>query len=1330
MAAGAPGACCGRRAVRGAGVVLAQEGLETSRAARRTDTAWDRLCALLGEEGEAANLPPARVERVRVRLEQRLWVVEISAPQWPAELRSRWCRRAQEVALPVQGYRLQLSFLPDTPVSAAGEEDPGRTGGEPDSSGSAFDAGSTKADGDRRSPDGGTRDPGRDESVDYFAAILSQAALPQAAAPGEEGGSAKGLSARGGAVRQGRADAVARGSGSGRRRRAGRPEDGIREPDVEKEEREGKHLLLGRRFQGEPVPLAKLESDGQRVVVAGEILTREVRNLRSGRKLLIFDLYDGTDSLTVKAFLPEEGDISWATELPPGQWVRVRGSTQMDPYSHELNLLAQDIVTWPAPPGRQDQAPEKRVELHLHTKMSAMDATTDAEAAIKLAARFGHPAVAVTDHGVVQAFPEAYAAAKKAGIKLIYGLEGYLIEKDEAPKPQALPAPAATAGPEAGWEAVGNAAPRDLDSLDRLEEDDDAPAGYDAAGADLPDSALRAPGTAAEGGEKQGEVWHIILLARNQTGLRNLYKLVSEAHLHHFYRHPRLPRAVIQEHREGLLVGTACEAGELFQAVLAGASEGELARIASFYDYLEIQPVANNEFLLRSGRVRSREELQALNRRIYQLGRRLGKPVVATGDVHFLHPEDAILREILLAGQGYSDAGHQPPVYFHTTQEMLEEFAYLGPEAAYEVVVKNPQAIAAQVEEFPPLPQELFAPEIPGAEEEVRRLTEERARQLYGDPLPDLVRKRLDRELQAIIGHGFAVLYLIAQKLVKKSLDDGYLVGARGSVGSSLVATMCGITDVNPLPPHYRCPHCHYVEFVPEGTAGCGPDLPSKDCPRCGKPLVKDGFNIPFETFLGFEGDKVPDIDLNFSGEYQAQVHRYTEELFGHDHVFRAGTISTLAERTAYGFVRKYLDSQGRQARTAEINRLARGLTGVKRTTGQHPGGMMVVPRSLDIHQFTPVQHPANDASTGIITTHFDYKAISSRLVKLDILGHDDPTVVRMLSDLTGIDARQVPLDDPATLSLFSSTEALGVTPEEIGTSVGVIGIPEFGTPFVRKMLEQTRPHTFSELLRISGFSHGTDVWLNNAQDLIASGVATLNEAIATRDDIMLYLLQRNLPPKAAFKIMEQVRKAKGLKPEDEALMKEHGVPDWYIQSCRKISYLFPKAHAVAYVTMAFRIAYFKVHYPLAFYASYFSVRAEEFDADLVCRGRDAIRQAMAACEAKGNDATQKEKNLATILEVALEAMARGIRFLPVSVYKSADRKFAIEGKALRPPLAALQGLGEAAARQIVAARQERPFSSVEDFRQRTHVNRTVLELLRQHGALGDLPETDQMALF
>lgn len=1023
----------------------------------------------------------------------------------------------------------------------------------------------------------------------------------------------------------------------------------------------GDSVLYGRAIKDEPRSFQTITDEELSVVVAGKVAKSEARELRSKRTLITFDVGDLLGGIACKLFLDDPAEIAKVMDGLKRGHVKVKGKVQVDSFSQELTLQVQHLQTV-SRELRQDSSEVKRVELHAHTQMSTLDGIVSAKELIQTAARWGHAALAITDHGVVQSFPDAYEVAAKNKIKLIYGMEAYLVGQDE-----------------------------------------------------------------------QERSSHLIILARNEVGLRNLYRLVSLSHLKYYHRTPRVPKQVLQEHREGLIIGSACEAGELIRAIIAGAKDEELLDIARFYDYLEIQPIHNNAFLVREGIIADDEGLRDINRKVCALGECLNKPVVATCDVHFLNPEDEIYRRILMAGKGFADADQQPPLYFRTTAEMLGEFAYLGAEKAQEVVIQNPCAIAAEIQSFKPIPDELYSPQIPGADDEVRTMAQSKARDLYGDVLPELVERRLQSELNSIINNGFAVLYLIAHKLVKKSLDDGYLVGSRGSVGSSFVATMIDITEVNPLPPHWRCEHCRHSEFVTDGSYGGGYDLPDKDCPACGKGMRKDGHDIPFAVFMGFDGDKVPDIDLNFSGDYQPVAHKYTEELFGKDNVFRAGTIATIADKTAYGFVKNYFEerkTEGSVVRQAHINSLVTGCTGVKRTTGQHPGGIMVVPRDMDVHHFTPVQRPADDKNSSTITTHFDYHSISSRLVKLDILGHDDPTVIKMLEDITGVDPRLFPFDDAATMSLFSSTEALGVSPKEINSKVGTFGIPEFGTKFVRQMLEDTKPTTFSELVRISGFSHGTDVWLNNAQDLIRAGTAKLSEAISARDDIMVYLMQKGVEPLTSFKIMEDVRKGKGVKEDYVSKMKEKGVPDWYIESCQKIKYMFPKAHAVAYVMMAFRIAYCKVHHPLAFYASYFTVRATEFDADLIVQGPQRLRNKLEEFE-RAQSLTAKDKGLQTIVEMALEMYMRKFSFQPVHLYQSAAQRFLIVGdREILPPLASLQGVGDAAAQNIVAAREERPFSSVEDLRDRARVSKTVIEILRTHGALGELPETDQMMLF
>ncbi len=1014
--------------------------------------------------------------------------------------------------------------------------------------------------------------------------------------------------------------------------------------------------IRGRWFTDPAQPVSSLVQGQKKAVARGEVFGYVERLTRTGLKIVSFSITDREDSIMCKCFCdPEEPSFG----LTEGQWARVRGEVQYDQYAREIVLAVSDIMPDSAPT-RHDTSPDKRVELHLHTKMSAMDSVCEVEAAVRQAAAWNHPAVAITDHGVVQSFPEAFAAGEKHGVQIIFGMEGYLVDEITA---------------------------------------NDCP------------------------------THHITILVRNEAGLRDLYTLVSESHLKYFHRHPRIPRARLAQVRSNLLIGSACSAGELFRAALDGASDADLDRIALFYDYLEIMPAANDEFLIRSGRLRGIDDVQAITARIYGIGKRLGIPVAATGDVHFLEPADEAYRRVLMAGQGYDDADHQAPLYYHTTDEMLRDFAYLGEEARREVVIDNPRLIAGRAERIRPVPNQLATPEIEGADEDVRSRTYQRARELYGDPLPQIVQARLAREVSSIIGNGFAVNYDIAAKLVQKSVEDGYPVGSRGSVGSSLVATMCGITEVNPLPPHYLCANCQYSDFEHGAAVESGYDLPDSQCPRCGAKLGKDGQGIPFETFMGFEGDKVPDIDLNFSGEYQSVIHKYAEELFGADHVFRAGTIATIADKTAYGFVKAYCESRNLTLRNAEVARLARGCSGVKRTTGQHPGGVMIVPRGRDVHEFTPVQRPANDRNSDIVTTHFEYKTIHDCLLKLDLLGHDDPTMIKMLEDLTGMRADDVPMDDPATMSIFSGVEALGLDPRESGMAVGTVAVPEFGTKFVRGMLEATRPKSFGELVRISGLSHGTNVWLSNAQDLIESGVARLTDVIACRDDIMNRLISDGLPPKDAFRIMERVRKGKGLADGDDRLMAEHGVPEWYIDSCNKIRYMFPKAHAAAYVTMSFRIAYFKVHRPVEFYAAYFTIRASDFDSSIALMSVEEIMTALRDVNAS-QDATAREKSLATMMEAAAEAKMRGVAFLPVDIVRSCAAQFAIEEGSLRLPLVSVPSLGDAAAASVVQAREERRFSSILDLRERTRLTRSHIDTLRDTGALDGMPETDQLSLF
>ena len=1021
--------------------------------------------------------------------------------------------------------------------------------------------------------------------------------------------------------------------------------------------------LFGKGVSGDVLPIDDIKNEMKSVVVVGNIVGVESRELKT-TNILIVELADATQGISMKAFFKDKDEYGQVIgSLKVGMHVRAKGSVRFDTFQNDLVLFVNSVREEKLPQ-REDHAAEKRVELHAHTQMSQLDAVVSVENLVRTAARWGWPAVAITDHGVVQAFPNAakVVKAEKLDIKLIYGMEGYLVGEDY----------------------------------------------------------------------QQRHANHIILLAKNHVGLLNLYRLVSLSHLRFLHRQPRLPREIISEYREGLILGSACEAGELVRAIVAHQSEEELLRIAGFYDYLEIQPIGNNAFLVRSEDfpdIQTDDDLRAINLKVAELAKKLGKMLVATCDVHFLNPEDSIYRAVIMAGNGYPDAEQQPPLYLRTTEEMLAEFSYLGEEAAYEAVVTNPRRISDMVERFKPIPDLLYSPSIPGANELIRNMSYERAHKLYGENLPQVVQARLDQELKPIIGHGFAVLYLIAHRLVKKSNRDGYLVGSRGSVGSSFIATMTDITEVNPLPPHWRCPKCQYSKFIEDGSYTSGFDLPDKDCPVCGTPLLKDGHNIPFAVFLGFDGDKVPDIDLNFSGDYQPVAHKYTEELFGKDNVYRAGTIATVADKTAYGYVKHYFEDKGLKKRNAFIMSIVNGCLGTKRTTGQHPAGIMVVPRDMDIHFFTPIQRPADKKDAPTITTHFDYHSFNDRLVKVDILGHDDPTVIKMLEDLTHRDPTTIPFDDPATLSIFSSTEALGLTPEELGATSGTFGIPEFRTGFTRQMIDDTHPKYFSDLVRISGFSHGTNVWLDNAQELIRQGVSTLHDAISARDDIMNYLMQKGVDPLLSFKTMEAVRKGKGIKPDVVEILKKSNVPDWYIESCQKIKYLFPRAHATAYVMMAYRIAFCKVHYPLAFYAAYFSIRADAFDANIIAGGKEKVHETLKELESR-EKLEDAEKELVIVLQLAWEMYLRGYSVQHVDLYQSQAEKFTILEKSLLPPFTALSGFGASAARSLVEARKDGPFTSIADIKKRTSISKTCIEILRGHGCLEGMNESDQMELF
>lgn len=1017
------------------------------------------------------------------------------------------------------------------------------------------------------------------------------------------------------------------------------------------------HVLYGTSILEEGTPPLESLVPGSNLVFYGRVASLETRDIGNKSRLYTFVLLGKKTGVRCKMFV-KKGEEQ--PELKNGQLLKVKGKGDHDPYERGV-VLSVKAINYHFPVPLVDEELEKRVELHLHTKMSSLDSNLDLKELFLRMKEYGHDAVAITDHGVVQAFPEAYDLGRKMGIKVVFGMEAYLY-------------------------------------------DDFKEKNY------------------------KGKANHAIILVKNMMGLKNLYHLVTESHLNHFYRRPRVPRSKLLEYREGLLVGSACEAGEIYKGVREGLSNEELLFMSEIYDYLEIQPNSNNSYLVREGLVESEEKLNEINKKIIKLGQETGKIVVATGDVHFLEKEDSLYRAILMKSKGFKDV-EQPMLYYRSTKEMLAEFSYLGEELAYEVVVTNPRKILESIDDnIRPVPEELYPPEIEGAEEQVVAITTEAATKMYGSSLPEFIKARLKKELDAITTHGFSVLYLIAHKLVKKSNEDGYMVGSRGSVGSSLVATMMGITEVNPLPPHYRCPNCYEVEVFLKGEVSCGIDLPDKKCAKCTTELKKEGFNIPFETFLGFKGDKVPDIDLNFSGEYQPIIHQYTVDLFGEGNVFKAGTIGTVAEKTAFGFVKKYFEESGLPApNNHSIQAMASGCIGVKRTTGQHPGGLMVVPKSVDVHQFTPLQRPADDLKSNIVTTHFDYHSISERLVKLDLLGHDDPTIIKYLERMTNVDAKEIPLDDPSVMSLFVNDEALKL--KEKFMTVGSLGLPEFGTGFVRQMLIDTKPKVFSDLIRISGFSHGTDVWVNNAKDLIISKKVTLSEAISTRDDIMVYLMNQGLTDNMSFIIMESVRKGKGLTAEMEQAMRDQDIPNWYIDSCKKISYMFPKAHATAYVTMAFRLGYFKLYYKKEFYAAYFSVRGGNFDLVDFLEGLPGIKKRLEAFKGR-NDLTAKEKEVRNLLEIACEMYLRDVEFTNIDILESDSQKFKIVDGKLLPPFSALGGLGEKAAAAIVRERAKAPFLSIEDLKERGRISQTVIDHMRSLGILDSLPLSQQISLF
>lgn len=1222
----------------------------------------------------------------------------------------------------------------------------------------------------------------------------------------------------------------------------------------------------------EKIKVEDINTNYERVCFDGEIFKVDSRELKSGKILLTLDVTDYTSTIACKLFLDKEKYEEVEKKLTKGAFITVQGRPQFDTYAKELGIMVNNINTAQAPEKetRMDNAQEKRVELHLHTQMSAMDGVSAASDIIAQAVKWGQKAIAITDHGVAQSFPDAihYITGKfgklvkkekgypttqeivdAAPIKVIYGVEGYLTQDvepfEEIPDTYCV-FDLETTGFNPKLEKITEIAvckvrngeiidefstfvnpeksiPKNVQELTHITDDmvKDAPTieeilpkfleftkdtilvahnakfdisfishfakelklefkpkvmdtlviarelytsvenhklgtlaeflGITLEGAHRAINDTRATAKVflrmLEDAKKKGinelgymyseieedskklPYYHIIILAKNYVGLKNLYRLISYSHVTYFNKRPRIPRSLLNRYKEGLIIGSACERGELYQSIFENQDEEKIENIAKYYDYLEIQPLGNNQFYIDQGKLKSQEDLININKKIVELGEKLNIPVVGTCDVHFLNPEDEIYRRIIMAGQGFSDADKQAPLYLRTTEEMLKEFEYLSPEKAYEIVVTNTNKVADLCDRISPISDEKCPPHIDGCEDTIKDIAMTRAHELYGENLPEIVSERLEKELDSIIKNGFSVMYIIAQKLVWKSNEDGYLVGSRGSVGSSFVANMTGITEVNSLKPHYRCPNCKYSEFLDYGVKN-GFDLPDKDCPKCGHRLDKDGMDIPFETFLGFNGDKEPDIDLNFSGEYQAKAHRYTEVIFGKGTTFKAGTIGTIADKTAYGFVLKYLEERNKTMLSPEINRIAQGCTGIKRTSGQHPGGIIVVPKGREIYEFCPVQHPADDPHSDIVTTHFDYHSIDKNLLKLDILGHDDPTVIRMLQDITGIDPKKIPLDDKETMSIFSSTKALKVTKEQINSEVGTFGIPEFGTKFVRGMLVDTKPTTFEELIRISGLSHGTDVWLNNAQTLIEEGTCTLSDAICTRDDIMIYLIDKGLPPNPSFKIMESVRKGKGLSEEQEALMREHDVPDWYIDSCKKIKYMFPKAHAAAYVTMAFRIAWFKVHIPKAYYAAFFSIRADDFDSDFMLRGKDVVKSKMKEIDNLGNSAGNKEKNMYPILEIVLEMYERNIEFLPVDIYKSDATKFLVEKDGIRPPLSSLTGFGEVDANKLVEARKEEKFTSIEQMAGKARIGKVAVETLQKAGCLNGMPRSEQLDMF
>ena len=1248
-------------------------------------------------------------------------------------------------------------------------------------------------------------------------------------------------------------------------------------------------VIYGRDFEEDAIKIEDIIGEMDEIVIRGKIINLNKREIRNDKVIIIFDVTDFTDTITVKMFAHKDKADEILKDIKVGAYIKLKGIGMVDKFDHELTISSvagiKKIPDFTI--SRSDNSPHKRVELHCHTKMSDMDGVSEAKDIVKRAYQWGHPAIAITDHGVVQGFTDANHVwedlwkeekkkRKEAGdenpdkqdfFKIIYGVEAYIVDDLKeivtGERGQDLDCDFVVFDIETtGFSPVNSRIieigavkitaggivnrystfvnprvpiPFTIEKLTGIQDDMvmDAPvieevlpqflnfcqgsilvahnAGFDMSfiienarrlGYETNDTYVDTVGLsrmllptqashtldavakklgislqnhhrAVDDAEATASIflrfiamlkeqgvatlkrvnelgsdsvsmikrmpsYHAIILAKNDLGRINMYRLISMSHLTYYNKRPRIPKSQILKYREGLILGSACEAGELYRGLVDGKADAEIAGMVNFYDYLEIQPTGNNNFMIESEKISnitSIEDIQDINRRVVKLGEEFNKPVVATCDVHFLDPEDEVYRRIIMAGKGFGDADNQAPLFLRTTEEMLKEFDYLGSDKAMEVVVTNTNIIADMVETISPVRPDKCPPVIPDSDKMLMDICYKKAHEIYGPTLPDIVQERLEKELHSIITNGFAVMYIISQKLVWKSVEDGYLVGSRGSVGSSFVATMAGITEVNPLCPHYYCAKCHYYDFSSEevrayaGRAGI--DMPDKHCPECGEKLKKDGFDIPFETFLGFEGDKEPDIDLNFSGEYQSKAHKYTEVIFGAGQTYRAGTIGTLADKTAYGYVKNYFEERGVHKRASEINRIVMGCTGIRRSTGQHPGGIVVLPIGQDINSFAPVQHPANDMTTDTITTHFDYHSIAHNLLKLDILGHDDPTMIRMLQDLTGIDPLTIPLDDPVIMSLFQNTAALKITPEQIGgCKLGALGIPEFGTEFAMQMLIDTKPTCFSDLVRIAGLAHGTDVWLGNAQTLLEEGKATISTAICTRDDIMTYLIHMGLDSSLSFTIMESVRKGKGLKPEWEKAMLENNVPDWYIWSCKKIKYMFPKAHAAAYVMMAWRIAYCKVYYPLAYYAAYFSIRAKAFSYELMCQGQKHLENMMDDYKKRFDILSNKEKDAYGDMKVVQEMYVRGFEIIPLDIYAAKSKDFQMIDNKLMPSLNSIDGLGEKAADAIVEAAREGVFLSKDDFRERTKVSKTVIELMDQLNLLGNLPESNQISLF